>query len=124
MLACDAHHGVSAFGFERDYFFRSIAHYERGDFEAALADARASVELRDGDAAAAVPLALELHEGNPSIQNAAMVAAALGAAGRHAEAVEWQTRVLGEAEAAGWPEQQLQRMRSDLELYRQRARGG
>ena len=76
------------------------------------------------DAAAAVPLALELHEGNPSIQNAAMVAAALGAAGRHAEAVEWQTRVLGEAEAAGWPEQQLQRMRSDLELYRQRARGG
>jgi 4-amino-4-deoxy-L-arabinose transferase-like glycosyltransferase len=44
--------GVPAPGFERDFFFRSIAHYERGDAAAALADARASVELEDDDAAA------------------------------------------------------------------------
>jgi tetratricopeptide (TPR) repeat protein len=76
------------------------------------------------DAAAAVPLATRLHEAEPSIQNGAMVAAALGAAGRFAEAVEWQARVLREAEAADWPEERLQRMRSDLALYRQRAGGG
>ena len=76
------------------------------------------------DVAAAVPLALRLHEVEPSIQNGAMVAAALGAAGRSNEAAEWQARVLREAEAAGWPEEQLQRMRSDLALYRQRSGGG
>jgi hypothetical protein len=53
-----------------------------------------------------------------------MVAAALGASGRSAEAAEWQARVLSEAEAAGLPEDQLQRLRSDLALYRQRAGGG
>jgi len=76
------------------------------------------------DAAAAVPLATRLHEVEPSIQNGAMVAAALGAAGHSAEAAEWQARVLLEAEAADWPEERLQIMRSDLALYRQRAGGG
>ena len=76
------------------------------------------------DAAAAVPLATQLHDIEPSIQNGAMVAAALGAAGRSSEAAEWQERVLREAEEADWPEEQLQRMRSDLALYRQRAGGG
>ena len=79
-------------------------------------------EVRDGEAA--VPLAIRLHEAEPSIRNGAMVAAALGAAGRSAEAAEWQARVVREAEAAGWPEERLQRMRSDLALYRQRAGGG
>ena len=76
------------------------------------------------DAAAAVLLAARLHEVDPSIQNGAMAAAALGAAGRSSEAAEWQARVLRQAEAASWPEDQLQRMRSDLALYRQRAGGG
>jgi len=75
------------------------------------------------DAATAVPLALALHEGDPSIQNAAMVAAALGAGGQYAEAAAWQARVVSDAAAAGLPEDQLQRMRSDLALYRQRAGG-
>lgn len=44
--------GVELPGFERDFFFRSIAHLERGNAEAALADAQASVALRDDDAAA------------------------------------------------------------------------
>lgn len=83
----------------------------------------ASPDPETRDAAAAVPLATRLHEIDPSIQNGAMVAAALGAAGRSSEASEWQARVLREAEAAGWPEEQLQRMRSDLALYRQRAGG-
>ena len=84
----------------------------------------ASPDAAVRDAAAAVPLALELHEGDPSIQNTAMVAATLGASGRSVEAAEWQATALREAEAAGWPQEQLQRMRSDLALYRQRAGGG
>ncbi len=84
----------------------------------------ASPDPQTRDAAAAVPLATRLHEGDPSIQNGAMVAAALGAAGRSAEAAEWQARVLREAEAAGWSQERLLRMRSDLALYRQRAGGG
>ncbi|MGB7489586.1 MAG: tetratricopeptide repeat protein, partial [Thermoanaerobaculia bacterium] len=84
----------------------------------------ASPDPETRDAAAAVPLATRLHEIDPSVQNGAMVAAALGASGRSAEAAEWQARVLREAEAAGWPQEQLQRMRSDLALYRQRAGGG
>ncbi len=84
----------------------------------------ASPEPETRDAAAAVPLATRLHEIDPSVQNGAMVAAALGASGRSAEAAEWQARVLRQAEAAGWPQEQLQRMRSDLALYRQRAGGG
>ena len=84
----------------------------------------ASPDPETRDAAAAVPLATRLHEIDPSVQNGAMVAAALGASGRSAEAAEWQARVLRQAEAAGWPQEQLQRMRSDLALYRQRAGGG
>lgn len=84
----------------------------------------ASPDPETRDAAAAVPLATRLHEIDPSVQNGAMVAAAFGASGRSAEAAEWQARVLREAEAAGWPQEQLQRMRSDLALYRQRAGGG
>ena len=55
---------------------------------------------------------------------AAMVAAALGAAGRFSEAADWQGRVVSEAEKAGLPEAQLERMRADLEAYRQRAGSG
>ncbi len=84
----------------------------------------ASPDAAVRDAEAAVPLALRLHEAEPSIQNGAMVAAALGASGSSAEAAEWQARVLSEAEAAGLPEARLQRLRSDLALYRQRAGGG
>jgi Flp pilus assembly protein TadD len=38
--------------YARDYFFRSLAHLEKGQLEAAMADARRSVELEPGDAAA------------------------------------------------------------------------
>jgi len=84
----------------------------------------ASPDQEVRDATAAVPLALALHERDPSIQNGAMVAASLGSAGRYAEAADWQARVVKEAAEAGLPDDQLQRMRSDLALYRQRAGGG
>ncbi|MEM6797309.1 MAG: hypothetical protein AAF725_25280, partial [Acidobacteriota bacterium] len=41
----------------RDYFFRSIALFEKGRFEEALRDARASMELQPGDAGAHFQLA-------------------------------------------------------------------
>jgi tetratricopeptide (TPR) repeat protein len=76
------------------------------------------------DANAAIPLAMRVFEAQPTTRNAAMVAAAYGAAGRFPEAAEWQGRVVSEAEKAGLPEAQLERMRADLEAYQQRAGSG
>ena len=44
--------GVPPQSYARDFFFRSLAQLEKGDLEAAEADARKSVELDAGDAAA------------------------------------------------------------------------
>lgn len=43
---------VSPQSFSRDFFFRSLAHLERGDVERAAADARRSIELDPSDPAA------------------------------------------------------------------------
>jgi hypothetical protein len=64
----------------RDLFFRSLARLERGDVEAALADARASVALEPGDAAAQVQL------GNTELAAGGVAAAA--AAYRRAAALD------------------------------------
>ena len=44
--------GIPPQGYGRDFFFRSFAHLQKGDLEAAEADGRRSVELDPGDAAA------------------------------------------------------------------------
>ena len=68
---------------------------------------------------AAVPLAEQVYSASPEVENAAWVAAALASAGRFNEAVEWQTRVVSEAESSGVPEPELQRFRQELERLRQ-----
>ncbi len=71
------------------------------------------------DPQAAVPLAEQVYSASPEVENAAWVAAALASAGRFNEAVEWQTRVVSEAESSGVPEPELQRFRQELERLRQ-----
>jgi hypothetical protein len=52
------------------------------------------------------------------------VAAALAGAGRFREAAEWQARVVAQAEAEGVSEEELSRLRLDLERLRQQQESG
>jgi tetratricopeptide (TPR) repeat protein len=72
----------------------------------------------------AIPLAEQVYEASPTVENAAWMAAALASAGRFNEAVEWQTRVVSEAESAGLPEPEVQRFRQELERMRRQQSSG
>ena len=70
------------------------------------------------DPAQAIPLALEVQEAEPSLENIGWVIAALAGAERYGEAQEWQIRLINAAEEAGLPDQELQRLRMELEQFR------
>lgn len=79
-------------------------------------------EARDPEAA--VPIAISVHQAEPSLPNTGWVAAALAGAGRFREAAEWQARVVAQAEAEGVSEEELSRLRLDLERLRQQQESG
>ena len=110
----------------------------RAALEAALAVFPDDIEVKKGlvqvliaspdplarDPEAAVSLAEQVYEASPQLENAVWTAAALASAGRFADAVQWQTRVVSEAESAGLPEAEIQRFRQDLERMRQQQNSG
>lgn len=66
----------------RDYFFRSIAHYERGDTAAAVADAESSLALEPGEPAVLLQLAIaQLAAQRPAVALEALDRAAGGLPG-------------------------------------------
>ncbi len=73
-------------------------------------------DVRDPEKA--VPLALEVQQTDPGLENIGWVVAALAGSRRFDEAADWQIRLINAAEKAGLSDQELGRLRSELEQFR------